>query len=242
MIRVNLLPPEYRKAEATPMKQFFATMGAAVLAALALVAWGYIHFQVLDPRRQTLQRMEDEIVSQKPQVEMAKALKAQLGEYTSRYETIDEVAKGRLVWSRKLDELWEVLVAPRLPGRYEVWIKDLSCTLTAGKGKAAKGKGPPSGGTSVFSGTSAGAPMHKLADFHEDLQASDYFKDYLKISPPVGSRETLSTDRDPGEGWNFKFTLALKPLDDIYAGRQGGGGKPKEPAPPRPGKGKGKPK
>ena len=49
MIRVNLLPVEYRKAEATPLKQFFATVGAAVVVALAVVGWLYVRFGMLQP-------------------------------------------------------------------------------------------------------------------------------------------------------------------------------------------------
>jgi len=213
MIKVNLLPTEYRKAEATPLKQFFATVGAVVFAALAVVVWGFVHFRALQPAVRQLEQLKDDVASQANEVDTSKKLAAQLAEYQGRFKKIDEVAAGRLVWSRKLDEVWEVLVNPRM-GRYEVWIDTFSASLVGG------GRDMKVGGTVTFAGTSAGSQMFRLADFHKDLKESDFFKDCMEITPPYGTRKPLEgNDREPKEGWSFSFILTLKPLPDLYKDR-----------------------
>ena len=80
MIRVNLLPQEYRKAESTPLKQFFATMGAVVVVALSVVGWLFIHLGKLGPKEQDLKTIEDDIKTQQAKVKDSKDLMATVRE------------------------------------------------------------------------------------------------------------------------------------------------------------------
>jgi hypothetical protein len=212
MIRVNLLPQEYRKTEATPLKQFFAVIAAAVIAALSAVAWLWVHFGMLEQARSELSNVEGAVAAQQGDLKRVADLKSWVGEYESQYEKIDLVAKQRIVWSRKFDELWENVVQPNPANRYEVWLKNISCQVQP----AAK-----SGGSVQFSGTSAGAKFARLADFHEDLKKSEFYKDFQSFTYPYGTREELGgKNRDPKEGWTFNFALELKPLTEIHEARQ----------------------
>jgi Tfp pilus assembly protein PilN len=212
MIRVNLLPQEYRKAEATPLKQFFATVGAAVLVAGAVVAWLYVRFAVLQPKQAELANITDEIKAQEDKVKLSKDLAASLSDYMAQYEKIDKVAENRLVLSRKVDEFWEAVVNPNPPGRYEVWLKGLTISLSPG--------GAKSGGTVQFAGISAGSQVAKLSDFHESMTGSEFYRDCQEITYPWGTKIDLPKDREPNEGWDFNFTITLKPLKDLYDLRQ----------------------
>lgn len=207
MIRVNLLPQEYRKAEATPLKQFFATAGAAVVAALAIVAWVTVRFGVLESKRQDLENVKGTVKSQEEQVKAAKDLAAWLGEYKNQYDKIDKVTESRLVWSRKMDEFWEIVVSPKVPGRYEVWLKTLGCKVQNTQ---------KVGGDIQFAGVSAGPQMFKMSDFHEDLKTSDMYKEFADITYPYGTREPLpGQNREPTEGWTFNFTMLIKPFKEL---------------------------
>ncbi len=215
MIRVNLLPQEYRKAEATPLKQFFATVGAVVLAALAGTVWAFIYFGSLEPMIKERDDLKQRITDQKAGLDRVKKLDTRVKELKAQYNKIDEVAKNRVVWSRKLDELWEVVVSPKQPGRYEAWLKGLTCQVATGGPKVTIG------GTVQFAGVSAGAQVTRLSDFHEDIGTSAFFHDFQKITPPFGTREELpGDDRDPKEGWTFNFTMSLKSLEDIAKERK----------------------
>ncbi len=211
MIRVNLLPKEYRKAESTPLKQFFATMGAVVVVALAVVAWAFIHLGKLGPKEQDLKAIEDDVRTQAAKVKDSKDLAGWLQEYKTQYEKIDKVAMTRVLWSRKIDEIWEVVVNPTPATKYDVWFKSLSGRV-ADTAKA--------GGEVQFSGSSAGPQVYRLSDFHEAVTTSDFFKDFQYISYPAGTRENLpGTDREPKEGWTFQMSLQLRNLKDLNDAR-----------------------
>ncbi len=211
MIRVNLLPQEYRKAEATPLKQFFATVGAAVIVALAVVGFLFVRLKVLGTVQQELALLKDEVKAQEATVKLSKDLDTWLRDYMDQYEKIDKVAESRLVLSRKADEFWEMVVNPPPPAKFEVWLKGLNFTLSPG--------GAKSGGTTQFAGISAGSQVARLSDFHESIKASDFFKEYGEITYPYGNRMDLGKTREPNEGWDFNFTLTLKPLKELYDAR-----------------------
>jgi Tfp pilus assembly protein PilN len=211
MIRVNLLPQEYRKAESTPLKQFFATVGAVVVVALAVVALAFIHLGKLGPKEQDLKNIQDEVTTQAAKVKDSKELAAWLQEYKTQYEKIDKVAMTRVLWSRKIDQVWEVVVNPNPSNKYEVWLKNLS-------GKVVDTS--KTGGEVAFSGASAGPQVYRLSDFHESVTQSDFYKDFQAITYPAGNREILGgTDREPKEGWTFQMTLQLRNLKELNDAR-----------------------
>lgn len=208
MIRVNLLPQEYRKAESTPLKQFFATMGAVVVLALAAVGFLLVHYGKLGPKQADLETITEVVKQQAQGVKDSKNLATWLQEYKSQYDKIDKVAMTRVLWSRKIDEIWEVVVSPTPANRYDVWLKGLSGKVVDVPNK--------SGGEVQFSGASAGSQVVRLSDFHESVKTSPFFKEFQAITYPYGNREQLpGTDREPKEGWTFQFTLQLKPLKDL---------------------------
>jgi Tfp pilus assembly protein PilN len=207
MIRVNLLPQEYRKAESTPLKQFFATVGAVIVVALAVVFYVLIHFGKLQPKEQELDTMKVAVATQQAQVKESKELASWVQEYKTQYDKIDKVAMTRVLWSRKLDEIWEVVVNPVPVNKYDVWLRGLN-------GKVVDA--PKTGGEVQFSGASAGSQVFRLSDFHESVTTNDLFKEFQSITYPSGNREALpGTDREPKEGWTFQFTLVLRPLKEL---------------------------
>ncbi len=228
MIRVNLLPEEYRKAEATPLKQYLAMIGATSLAGVSLAFLAYVHFVELPAKQQELAQIEKEVEQQKDPdpskglLTYVRALDKELKEYQSRVTTINTKARERLMWSRKVDEVWEILVNPRIPGRYEVWITTLACNLTGG------GSGPL-GGATRFAGYSAGETFVRLSEFHEDIERSGFFKDYRAMTQPGGAVTKLpGTDRVPAQGWTFDFSLGLKKLTKLYEDREAAAAKAAE--------------
>jgi len=211
MIRVNLLPQEYRKAESTPLKQFFSLIGAVVLVAVAAVAWLWVRYGMLEKAETERNDEKQKVANQAPQLKQVSDLEAWVAEYRGQYEKIDQVAQNRLVLSRKLDELWEVVVNPVQTGRYEVWLQSLSFALAP----TAK-----TGGAVQFAGTSAGPKFNRLSDFHEDLKKSDFYRDFADITYPSGNKQDLpGKNREPKEGWTFNFTTSLKALKDLYESR-----------------------
>src|SRR5262245_45074524 len=101
MIRVNLLPPEYRKVEGTPIARLVTTVAGVALVAGAAGWWGWYHFAVLTHVRDERTTKEEELSALKAQADRTKQLEKELKEYRRRRDTIENIAASRILWSRK---------------------------------------------------------------------------------------------------------------------------------------------
>jgi len=110
MIRVNLLPEEYRKVESTSLSLFLLFLVGVVLVALAFVFWLTLSLSgsgianELKERQAHLMRVIEE-------AKVADRLQEELAQYDKRLRTIMAIRAGRIYWSKKLDLL--VRVTPR---------------------------------------------------------------------------------------------------------------------------------
>jgi Tfp pilus assembly protein PilN len=126
MIKINLLPPEKRKAERTPPR-FFA-MVVVNVAALALIGV-YLLFVWMEIRE-----TEEKILSK--QVELANLQKAvqehdelerEFGQLQAKIREIDDLTKRDVEWWDAINALWDVIHQ-----NAKVWIDDLKILDSAG--------------------------------------------------------------------------------------------------------------
>src|SRR5437016_2695185 len=101
MIKVNLLPPEYRKVEGTPVARLAVTIGGVILATCAAGFWGWFHMAVLAEERDKRSTKEEEMASVKAQAERSQSLLREFNEYKRRRETIEKIGSSRILWSKK---------------------------------------------------------------------------------------------------------------------------------------------
>jgi Tfp pilus assembly protein PilN len=205
MIRVNLLPPEYRKAEGTPIGRFVALTLGVFLTATAMSVWGYVHFGMLAEVRDRRAQMEDEVVNLQALAERSQALLAEFKEYQRRRQTIEDIDTNRILWSRKLDQLADLIHNKGDTDRHFVWLSDV---------RSSASRRPDSGGLLKISGWSGGNELESLADFNEDVRDSgeEYFDDFLALDPPRGDQVRFSDGRLPVLAWRFTMGMDLKPL------------------------------
>lgn len=202
MIKVNLLPAEYRRVERTPVFRFVTILCGVVLSASAIGAFLYVHFGTLEnviDDRETLAMTEDIL---RKDAQRSKALDAEAREYQKRRATIDEIARRRLLWSKKLDELCDLIHNKGDSKRHLVWLSKIG-TIAPSKTSA--------GGLSI-KGLSGGEELHRLSDFHLDIRQSEYFQDFQSIDDPEGEAISLSDERVPKTAWQFDFNMHLKPF------------------------------
>ncbi len=125
MIRINLLPEEYRKTTRTPIK-LMASIAALVAINAGLMAWlGYVHFNVerlVDGEKTTVQ---SEMSGLKPQLDYFASLDGESKQYKSREQTLASITKSRICWTRKLDEFIDVCSRGGDGERHLVWFDDL---------------------------------------------------------------------------------------------------------------------
>ena len=66
-----------------------------------------------------------------------------------------------------------------------------------------------------------GRDLTKLADFHEDLEHTDFFRDVMNKSAPAGSVETNSK-RVPPQALYFSLRWIFKPSKDWVKNKKAG--------------------
>jgi hypothetical protein len=202
MIKVNLLPPEHRKVEGTPVARLVTTVASVMLVAGVATWWAVFHFGALARVRDDREEKEQDLASLKAQAERSEALLREFKEYQRRRDTIEKIGASRILWSKKLDEMADLIHDKGDVKRHLVWLKSI---------RTGNGRFPTSPVQLVIQGLSGGDQFHKLADFNADIKKSeDFFPDFYGIDPPDGRQVPLEDGNVPDAAWEFSFGLDLK--------------------------------
>jgi hypothetical protein len=205
MIKVNLLPPEYRKVEGTPIARLVTTVAGVFVVACAAGAWGYVHMAMLDKVRDERMQQEENLASLKAQADRSRALLGEFKEYQRRRDTIEKIGTSRILWSKKLDELADLIHNKGDSKRHLVWLNQI---------RTQNGRFPTSPIELVIHGWSGGEQFHRLSNFNEDIKKSEeYFRDFYTVDPPDGTQVPFDDDNIPNTAWEFSFGMDLKPAN-----------------------------
>ena len=225
MIRVNLLPPEHRPAQGTPVGRFAAIVGGVVLVVGSGCFYAYTHFVQLTKVRELKALREEEATNKEQQKERSLTLQKEIGDYEQRRMAIQTINRNRILWSRKLDQFFDV-VAGR-DATYSAWLDELEIPtqLATNRRPGALGE-PAEGGQFKFVGFLAmqspnEAPAQNSTFYKAmtgDLEGvtarpSEFFSDFARISNPsidiVAANEQKNLT--PPVTGAFKYDLRLKP-------------------------------
>ena len=203
MIRVNLLPEEYRRKARTPIR-LMAGISAAVAVNGILLAWfGWLAFGVAAEVESERAVLQTEVDGLGPQVKHHKALESEQKNFAAREQTLGGITKNRISWTRKLDELVTVINSGGDGQRHFVWLDD----LTVSQSNDPKAK---SAGSVKASGHSGSDNFAQVANFLEDLENSSFAGDFLPPAPPEGTQTQVDKELVPAVVWAFPLSLTLK--------------------------------
>jgi Tfp pilus assembly protein PilN len=178
MININLLPQEFRQRERTPIRIFMATVAASFFVAASGGTFAYVHFGKLASEEQTLARLSEDRQSMEPQLKHHSSLSAEIAEKEKWQQAIRDLRNSRITWSRKFDQLIDLVSQAGDQGRYLIWFNDLQVVQTL--------DGKTNGGTVTVKGTSNGDDVGKVALFFGDLKRHEFFKEFASSSEPEG--------------------------------------------------------
>src|SRR5262245_56971085 len=102
MIQVNLLPPEHRAAQGTPIARFVAIVAGVALVIGAGSVYAYTHFIQLAKVMEVRSLREEEARSKEVQRDRSLALQAEIEDKAQRRKAIQAIHRNRILWSRKL--------------------------------------------------------------------------------------------------------------------------------------------
>jgi Tfp pilus assembly protein PilN len=211
VININLLPHEYRKTEATPIGRFLAIVIGAVLVTSGLVAYGYVHYSELKGVREVRASVEEEFANKNARAQISRNLQNEINAYETRRKAITQVARARILHSRKLDEFLDVIHNGGNRDAYYVWLDKLA--VKPGRATARRGsKGPGSGGSWAFDGYAETTEFSRVTNLRDAIRKDSFFEDFAQISWPNFKAKVWDDELEPSSAGKFSYQMSLKPL------------------------------
>src|SRR5688500_10437610 len=200
MIRINLLPEEYRRAERTSFKLFAGTLAAAMVVCSAFGWFGFVYFGELSSLEEDRHSVEETLKTKKERSSYHDALAAEKKDYESRSETIQDICKSRMSWTEVLDQIIDVVNNDGNTERHMAWFNSMN-VRDNGDAKYGPQVGMP--------GFVQSNQFKKVVDSHDDLELAPVFTDALEQGAP-SAQVTTNLKRNPPEAvastldWKFK--------------------------------------
>lgn len=200
MIRINLLPEVYRRAERTSPKVFAATLLAVILVCSLFGWFGYTYFGELGQLEVQKASVEEELNSKKERAKYHDEMQREKKDYGKRAETIANISRSRMPWTKVLDEVLDIVNNDGNTDRHLAWFRGL--TIKSGTDK----KGP----TVTMPGWVQGPNIQKVADFHDDFEHAAFMVNVESKTAP-GATLTVDDKKIPAEALFFDLKWTYKP-------------------------------
>lgn len=201
MIRINLLPAEYRRGNRISPKLLATAFGSALAVAASIGWFGIVYFGELGELEQQDVAVTQELAQKKKKGEYYDKLEVNRQDYSTRVQTIQDIGRSRRVWSKFIDELVDVVNNNGDTERHLTWFDSMSV----------KTDQRTRGATISLPGLVQGNEMAKVANLHQDIEAAPFITDVATKSAPGGKVESDRT-RVPAEAFRFNLQLNLKPM------------------------------
>jgi len=234
MIQINLLPPEYRPRTGTPMARFVSIVAGIVLVLSAGGAYAYTHFIELSKVRELRHSRTEEVATTEMQRDRSIRLQKEIDSYEQRRRAIQTINRSRTLWSRKLDQFYEVVTGRDVDDTSALWLDEVEVPVKVvsvrRRRPKKKKKNAPAEPAAQFKfegymamANDAEAPA-LLSAFHKALTGdpentggtTDFFRDFMAISNPniqmVRSRRRGEALVPPRVAV-FTYDLGLRPPD-----------------------------
>lgn len=214
MIRINLLPESYRRAERTSPKVFAAALIGVILVCSSLGWFGMVYFGDLEKVIVKHKGITETLAGVKKRAAYYDDLVRERKEFSKRKETIYAIARGRMMWVRFLDELISVVTNEGNYERHVAWFHSMQI-----RGSRDGRKGP----SVVLPGAVQGGDLRKIANIIDDVEASNFYQNIGEPSMPSGVKK-IDVGLFPPESFTFSWRWQFLPPDKWAKNR--GVGKP----------------
>lgn len=201
MIRINLLPTEFRRGNRISPKLLATAFGSALAVAASIGWFGIVYFGELGELERQDASITAELGQKKKKAEYYDKLEANRADYQTRVQTIQDIGRSRRVWSKFVDELVDVVNNNGDTERHLAWFESMG-VRTDQRTRAA---------TISLPGSVQGSEMAKVANLHQDIEGAPFFKDVASKTPP-GGKIDINKERVPAESFKFQLQLGMKPM------------------------------
>ncbi len=215
MISINLLPDEYRKRTRMPVKSLAAIAAAVAINAGLLAFLGHLHFAVANEIEGIHSGHQLDMDGLKPQVAYHDSLATEIKLFSSREKTLSDITKNRVLWTRKMDQLIDVVNAGNDVEHF-VWFDDVSAQAQQPR----RGRTTKNFGSFEANGHSGSDAWNRMANFLDDVVDKDlttFIDDFDTLNRPQGRKDDSDDDLIPAVNWVFPLKLTLRSPDERLA-------------------------
>lgn len=199
MLKINLLPPEKRKLEKTPLPRFLLIIAVVVAFLGVSIVCTYLWIQIGNKEDQ-IALLEKNLKELEADVKKFEALSVELTTLEEQKKQIESVVSRPIRWSELIDTVWDIVVSNK-----RIWLEELKITDAGGASGELK---------KFMPGTKSPAEMGvvlKCNALGTDLDAMTNFRKDLKTNPKLSSLFNI-VNIDPDykiEADSIKFTVSL---------------------------------
>ncbi len=234
MIQVNLLPPEYRPRTGTPAARFAAVLVGLIAVLSAGGVYAYTHFIQLANTTDLRDTRQGEAVAKERLRDISLALQKEIDVYVKRRVAIQTINRSRTLWSRKLDQFFDIVTSHGREHQLVAWLDNLTVPRQIGRSGGAKGTArgkkqaaaEPAGKlecTGYLAMDDDTDALRVMAAFHTAIAGSrengptSFFSDFQHINNPNISMQRQGggygdTQFIPPFTGSFKLEMLLNPI------------------------------
>lgn len=208
MIQINLLPEEYRKKRRTPVKKLAIVAVAVSVNASLLAWWCWLAYGVSTGVVMERDLRRDEMDRLRPQVAYHRNLEKETRAYQSRESTLSAITTERVSWTRKLDELIDLVHSGGTGDEpYLIWLDSLDVEQSTDARRQNYGQ-------LRASGHSGFGKFENVSTFLEDARNHRFGGVFAAPAPPKATKAPEDPTLSPSEYWNFTLEVELLPPDE----------------------------
>jgi len=223
MITINLLPDEYRRRAKSPIGMIAAIAAAVLINASLIAYYGYLEFGTSANIETTRSVLQLDLDGLKPQVAYHEKLEKEIKTRSAREMTLSEITRNRVLWTKTLDEVLDIVHAGREGIEHFIWFEDIDVKMAGGGGNGRGGFGEMKA-----SGHSGSDQYDQVANFLgdiEDRQLSSLWQIFDKPEAPEARINDPDPDLIPSVNWAFPLKIELLSPDDRVKNRSTAGEK-----------------
>jgi hypothetical protein len=231
MITINLLPPEYRKQERTPLSRFIVLLVGVLILFSSGAFFVYVRYYLLDFANTELATTKAELENVKERHDYYKALVVLQKKYQTREDTIRNIKESRIPWSVKLMQFYDFFALDEFSNR--AWIDGLTVRMTQRRVASRRATGPQAAGQMQFTIhtiADSSDTWNHLTDFREALKGDSTRPDIKAMGVLFWEKDFMSmTDPRVDRHFDENMEPSLWFSDDLTLDIKGRGQKPQAP-------------
>lgn len=147
MIRINLLPPEFRRRSGSGMNPEMLGLAAGVLVSVLVIGfWGFVAFVRIPAAEAKIEQLKKDLEVAKREADKVRAIEAEISAFRARLKVLDDLIQQKVPWAATLSDFGDMLGRDRWSmGGFQVAATTLNISpASGGGGRSSRGRGKES--------------------------------------------------------------------------------------------------